>query len=200
MKTIVLYNFDDHFDQINNFCKNIVNECKNIVTKQNMDYMSWKINPSSFMHKLYIRKDFSMLTLLYDKDILVGISGVEPYNKEIALIGRRLFILRKYRKGGSYHNFMLEHQINFITEHKFKLGIVTVNEYKKGIFDIIKRSSRNMASSFTPHLYRYSNFIAIDDPVKFNHVMQYVLGIYTDEKYKEERILEKWYEEIQNRG
>ena len=190
METIIIENFDKYFNQIKNFCKEAIIDCKNLTTKENLDYISWNTNSASLLNRLYIKKAFLMLTLLYDGEHLVGISGIETYNKEIALIGRRLFIFKKYRKGGSYHDYMLEPQVNFITDHGFKLGIVTVNKYKRGIFEIIKRSSQDKASSFTPHLYKYSDFIAIDTPVKFNHVMQYILGIYTNEKYKKEKILE----------
>lgn len=197
MEIVILQKFDKHFDQIKNFCQEAIKDCKNLTTKENMDYITWKENPSSLMNRLYIKKSFLMLVLLYDKNCLVGLSGIEPYNKEIALIGRRLFILKKYRKGGSFHDFMLEPQINFIRKYGFKLGIITINEYKKSIVKIIERSAQNKAPGFIAPLPKYSDFIILDKPIEFNHVKQYILAVYTSKKYKKEKILERWYNDLQ---
>ncbi len=198
VKIIVADEFDSYFDQIKNFCKEAVKDCKNLRTKQNIDYVNWKTNPACLMYKVYTKKDFLMLTLLYDKKHLVGLSGVEMYNKEVALIGRRLFILKKYRTHGFY--FMLDPQVDFIRDYKFKLGIITINKYRKPLLNIVKRVLKSKPVSFVPHLYDYSGYIVMDDPIEFNGVEQYIVGIYTDKKYEKEKTLERWYDGLQSKG
>jgi len=186
VRIILKADFDEYFYEIKGFCRLAIQDCDNTITRHNMDYVFWKSDPASLMFKLYVKKSFEMLTLVYDeKNSLIGLAGVEPYNKDVALIGRRLFILSGYRKQQICHRYIIIPQIEYIKQKGYKLGIGTVNEYKKVIYNIIKRKIDQKSK------YVYSNFELMKEPIFLNNTEQWVFGIYMDEKYKE-RTIKEW--------
>lgn len=169
---------DNHFDEIKAFCRLAVKDSKNKSLRNNMAYVFYENIPEALMNRIYVKKSFLILTLVYDENNLVSLSGVEPFNSSVALIGRRLFKLKSHRNIDIFYDYMLEPQMNYLKDHNFKVGLFSVNDYNKLIFD------------FTRKQKRYENFVFIDEPIMINYVSQYVFGIYTDEKYRNKTILE----------
>ena len=169
---------DNHFDEIKAFCRLAVKDSKNKSLRNNMAYVFYENIPEALMNRIYVKKSFLILTLVYDENNLVSLSGVEPFNSSVALIGRRLFKLKSHRNIDIFYDYMLEPQMNYLKDHNFKVGLFSVNDYNKLIFDFCRKQKR------------YENFVFIDEPMMINHVTQYVFGIYTDEQYRNKTIME----------
>jgi len=177
-KLLTQNEIEENFDDIKTFCKSAIRDCKNPITRRNMDYLLWHDNPASLMYKLYIKKSFMMLTLVYDNDIIIGLSGVEPYNKKVALIARRLFELKNFRGQGVFLHYMLEEQLKFIRNLGYEKGLITVNIHRKYLYDVFKRIIQGKAVRFFYFPFSKMKIEIIDEPFMLNNVMQY--GIYIE--------------------
>lgn len=170
---------DKYFYEIKFFCREAMNDCKNTQTRMNMDSITWKFNPASLLHCLYKQKKIDPLFLAYENDKLIGLAGIEKYNEHVAIISKRLFVLREYRNKLIHWKQILKPQVEWCRNQGFKVCIATQNEYKKVMHKHIRRWDKGFI--FLPGKY---NICGCE---------QYICGLYLDEKYKEKTI-KQWME------
>ena len=175
----------NYFDDIKVFCRDALMDCKHEQTRRNMDDQRWIHNRESLLNCLYIQKKISPLFLATDNDKIIGLAGIEKYNDDVAIIGKRLFILKQYRNQLIHWYQIIKPQIQWCKNNGYKIVIWTHNEYKK---ILLKHTAE-----YEDEAKRDSsiNFIILPKTYQICGRQQYITGIYLNDKYKEKNI-EQW--------
>jgi hypothetical protein len=152
----------DDFFKIRRFCRKAVSEAKSEQTRLNMS--PDRRVKESLMHKLYIEKSIIAMTFVYLPlpcgciDELIALAGIEDMDG-VASLGKRLFVLKKYRNHGIVHDHIIKPQIEWVRQLKYKKAMITFNEYKKNIYRLIKRVKEGKAAHFQKHKFEiYKDF------------------------------------------
>lgn len=202
MKLKVLRNheeYEDHFRDVSKLCELAVTEMASTAdrdvgqTIKNMDYVTWTFNKHCLMYRLYVKKDFSndngMLCILYDEDNPVSISGASKYNDDIVMLARRQYTLLPYRGKGVYHKYCMHWQIEWAKQIGAKACMITVNEYNKVLYKMLRRIPQGKATYFGGEAYyKYKSFIDLGGPHKINGADQYVMLKKLDDSFDERNI------------
>jgi len=170
---------DEYFYAIKFFCRKAMNDCRNSQTRLNMDSITWKDNPESLLNCVYKQKKIDPLFLAFDNGEIIGLAGIEKYNEDVAIISKRLFVLREYRNKLVHWKKILKQQIEWCREQGFKICITTQNEYKKAMHRHIKQWNKG--------------FVILPEKYNICGRKQYICGLYLDEKFKDKTI-EEWME------
>ena len=172
----------EYFDDIFKFCQKAHRETKLKQTIKNMSPVNWEENKESLLYRIYVKGFFDnekgMLTLVYYNNELISLSGVESYSNDVAIMAKRYFVLRAYRPYPFLHNFMLDPQLEWALKRKFKVALLTINEYQKNtVFSLIKRSKENKAFILGKKIKmpKYKDFTIHPEIVKLNNSFQYIL-------------------------
>lgn len=190
---VIEHGFRDYFDQIKDFCVLAENETKLVKTKLNMKGTNWENYPESLMYRLYKSKKYDngngAAVILYDEDGICGFSGVERHNDEIAMIAKRLYILRKYRTFPFFSTFMIKPQIDWAKRKGFKACLISINEYQRDtILRIFKRAQKRSAIILGREVYPDGNLFnqMRINPVKIfiNGEHQYIISYLIDKDYQ----------------
>jgi hypothetical protein len=190
---LVESNFDEYFDEILTFCKKAEIETDLKKTKANMKSDNWADYPESLMFRLYKSKKYSnsngALVMVYNGNELFSISGVEKHNKEIAIIAKRLYVLRKYRTMPIFSTFILNPQIEWAKKEGMKACLITINEYQRHtVLRIFQRAQKKSAVVLGKELYPTGNIFneMKINPLKIfiNGEYQYIISYLIDKNYK----------------
>ena len=154
--------FDKYFSRIHSLCLACGDDKREKEeTVKNMSVINWKNNKRSLLYRIYVKKMFSngngMLTILYDGEKVVGISGVEKWevNQDIAVLVKRLYILRRYRSNTYMDIYMLPQQVEWCRKNNIQMGMITINEYQeRGVLGIVKRLIAKKSSQFLRNIER----------------------------------------------
>jgi hypothetical protein len=180
------------FDEIYEFCKKAEDETTLLKTKQNMKGEGWKLYPESLMYRLYIKRTYSSgdgaLSILYDDDGICAISGVEKHTDDIAIMSKRLYVLRKYRFMPIMSRFLIKPQIEWATKRGFKACLITVNEYQRHtVLQLFKRMQSRKAIVFGEQIYKdgniYDQMSILPVKVYINGEHQYIIVHKIDKGY-----------------
>lgn len=184
-------NIDSYFKDIFRFCVIAEQESKQKQLKKNMGAINWKDNSCSLLHKLYIQKscsnDNGLLTLTYNKEILVAVSTIErsdfdPYN--VAILMRRDYVLKSYRNH-KITAFALPFQFSWASQRNIKIGLMTLNEYDDRILKWFKRKiSRGQNPIYwTMPFFDISRILIYPEKVRIANTIQYMIIHYIDKNY-----------------
>lgn len=143
---IIEKNFENYRKELEIFCKKAEKETVLEKTKNNMRYSNWINFPESLLYRIYHSKKYDngkgAITLLYnEKNDLIAFAGVEKQSKNIAMIIKRYYVLREYRKYHTFVNdFIMPEQIKWSIKKGAKLCIFTINKYQEDtVLYIFKR-------------------------------------------------------------
>ena len=190
---VVKNNFNKYKEEIKEFCKKAENETKLEKTKANMKANNWKQFPESLLYRLYKSRKYDeengAIVLVYYDDELCAISGVEKHTSEIAIIAKRLYVLRKYRTIPIFSMFILRPQIEWAKKNNMKACLITINEYQRDtVLRIFKRAQKRSAVVLGRELYPDGNLFEEMQiyPVKIfiNGEYQYIISYLIDKNYK----------------
>lgn len=142
--------FQDRIFDILEFCQEAVAQESNPEIIKNMDHRFWATNEHCLLNLIYIQKRFrnkdGCLQLLYDKKRVIGVSGVDKYNSDIAIIGKRFYVLKKYRADAKKAFFPV--QIKWSEKHNMKAVLFTVNEHNKRILKMVQILTKRARTTF----------------------------------------------------
>ena len=190
---VVKENFWRFFDDVKNFCTQAEKETKLEKTKNNMKADGWENYPESLLHRLYKSNKYDngngCLVLVYDNDKLFALSGVEKHTDNIAIISKRLFVLREYRTVPIFSMFIIKPQIEWAKKRGFKVCLITVNEYQRDtVLRIFKRAQKRGAIILGRKVYPDGNIFKEMKiyPVKMfiNGEYQYIISYLIDKDYQ----------------
>ena len=191
IRVILPENTNDYFDDIFCFCQEASTQTSLQQTEKNMSSENWETNEESLLYRIFIGNRFDenngVLTLVYYKDKLIAVSGVERHNSLVAVMAKRYFVLKKYRPYHFFHNFMFCPQFDWIEKQGFKVALITVNEYQeKTVLNLFRRSQNNRALllGLSSNLPNYSLFKVHPSPINFLSCRQYILYRMLDENFE----------------
>ena len=198
--TLIRSDFEQYFPAISQFCESAINELKATSNRdveqtiKNMDYKTWVRNPHCLLYRLYVKRDFSngngMLCLVSDGDYIVSISGVSKYNDDIAMLARRQYTLNRYKGKGLYHDYVMDAQIEWAKISECKACMITINEYNKVLYQMLRRIPQGKATYLGgPAYYKYKDFIDLGGPHIINGADQYVMLKKIDPEFDERNII-----------
>ena len=183
---------DEYFYDILDFCNKAEAETKLEKTKSNMKGEGWKKYPESLMYRVYNTLKYyngnGALSLLYDNDGICALSGVEKHNDEVAIMSKRLYVLRKYRFMPIMSNFLIQPQIEWAKENGFKACLITVNEYQRHtVLQLFKRMQSRRAIVFGEQIYKggniYDQMSILPVKIFINGEDQYIIVHKIDRNY-----------------
>jgi len=177
--------FEDYFEDVRKFCVAAIKETTHPIIRNNFDFVNYKTNPASFLHKLYVSKKILLLTLIYDGDIIVGSSGVEEWNPDVGMIGRRLFILKSHRNKCMFYDNMWLEQKKFCEEMGYKIMIATQEDHLKALTRRLKRGY------FLKEIPEFNEFVVLPKQYLVNNTLQWICCLYVDNKYNY-KSFEEW--------
>lgn len=190
-KTVLIKeNFENYRIDIENFCKKAEYETKSVKTKNNMIFTDWDKYPESLLYRIFISKKYDngngAMSLIYDdEDKLCMFAGVEGHNKDIAIMAKRFYVLKKYRKKGTYlSNYILPEQIKWAKEKKYKICLITINKYQTGVLELFKRLKSNNVSLIgetktnIKNQYLYKQMELLPNEIYINNELQHII-VYT---------------------
>ena len=198
---VIRSDFESYFKDIQNLCSAAIDEMASTKgrdvgqTIKNMDSVTWTFNKHCLLYRIYVKKDFSngngMLCILYDADDNpVSISGVSKYNDDIAMLARRQYTLLPYRGKGVYHKYCMDWQIEWAKQAGCKACMITVNEYNKVLYKMLRRIPQGKATYFGGEAYhKYKSFIDLGGPHVINGADQYVMLKKLDPEFDERKIV-----------
>lgn len=187
-------NYEDYFQIIYDFCKKAVSETKLKKTIRNMDYRDWENNPHCLLYRLYKKRMFDndngMFNLLYYNDELIALCGVERAEMDpshIAILAKRMFVIRKFRNKGVYHDHMFDTQVEWAKERGIKVCLITVNEYqRKTLVAIFKKiKSRAWGRHNSGEWEKYKDLEIVPTRMKINKTFQYIICHFIDKSFRE---------------
>ena len=183
---------DMYYHDILDFCIKAEAETKLEKTKANMKGNDWKEYPESLMYRVYNSLKYyngnGALSLLYDKDGICALSGIEKHNDEVAIMSKRLYVLRKYRFMPIMSTFLIKPQIDWAEEKGFKACLITVNEYQRHtVLQLFKRMQSRRAIVFGEQIYEdgniYEQMSILPVKVFINGEDQYIIVHKLDKNY-----------------
>lgn len=135
--------FNDRFFDIQEFCRD-ASQDKNLPgIALNMDHKFWSSNEHSLLNMIYIQKEFrnkdGCFHLLYDNKKVIGCSGISRYkhNPDIAIIGRRLYVLQRYRSQTKLNKKFYPLELKWAEKQNMKAVLLTINEYNKRMLKLV---------------------------------------------------------------
>ncbi len=178
-KIDILYKEDliNKFYDIHEFCKAAVVEDNYVGIKRNMDYIFWHKNKHSLLYQIYIAKKYECIMVAYDKNKIIAISGIELYNEDVAIILKRLYVLKNFRKN---KEMFLPLQIDWCKEHNIKMAMITINNYNKKMKSMMDRF---ITDPSTRKRYPIISKFKYHGKMKINSIKQDVYYFKLEEKY-----------------
>ena len=177
---IIATNPYDYIQEIKDFCKIAYEESND----ENMSLDDGNNTPSLLKHLRL--KTIPMLTMvLYDKNI-ISLSGVQKYNEDVCILGKRFYTLKEYRKSpmGKPNNFfqdyMYKPQLSWAVDNNFKVALITFNEHNKKLIPVLEREQKKGRS--------FQSFKKLDKKLIINKTEQYVFYNKLDINYDVENI------------
>tara|TARA_Y100001938_G_C7846357_1_gene308613 strand:+ start:36 stop:590 length:555 start_codon:yes stop_codon:yes gene_type:complete len=177
---IIATNPYDYIQEIKDFCKIAYEESND----ENMSLDDGNNTPSLLKHLRL--KTIPMVTMvLYDKNI-ISLSGVQKYNEDVCILGKRFYTLKEYRKSpmGKPNNFfqdyMYKPQLSWAVDNKFKVALITFNEHNKKLIPVLEREQKKGRS--------FQSFKKLDKKLIINKTEQYVFYNKLDINYDVENI------------
>jgi hypothetical protein len=158
---VVMNCFIDYFYELKEFNELAAKDNQSDIKKrgkeicsvtQNMTSENWHLNKHSFLYRIYISQDFSdnkgALTLLYDDDKLISVSSVSraDFDSNVAITGRRSFVLKEYRGKMLFTNNHLAAHVKWAKKNKIKTVIFVINQDSVSVYKVAKRVSENKGS------------------------------------------------------
>lgn len=188
----------DYYDRIfdiHEFCKEAANDKNLPGIMRNMDFRFWSSNEQCLLHQIYLQKKYrnkaGMLQLLYDKKRIIGVCGVERYNKDIAILGKRLYILQRYRKNQNLNRMFFPMQLLWAEKEGFKAALITINEYNERILKLVHILTQHPRLSPTLAKFNYYG------KRKINNCIQDVFYYKIDKKYAMPIVFDSFWSKIQ---
>tara|TARA_Y100001972_G_scaffold5521_1_gene5925 strand:+ start:507 stop:1061 length:555 start_codon:yes stop_codon:yes gene_type:complete len=177
---IIATNPYDYIQEIKDFCKIAYEESND----ENMSLDDGNNTPSLLKHLRL--KTIPMITMvLYDKNI-ISLSGVQKYNEDVCILGKRFYTLKEYRKSpmGKPNNFfqdyMYKPQLSWAVDNNFKVALITFNEHNKKLIPVLEREQKKGRS--------FQSFKKLDKKLIINKTEQYVFYNKLDINYDVENI------------
>ena len=177
---IIATNPYDYIQEIKDFCKIAYEESND----ENMSLDDGNNTPSLLKHLRL--KTIPMVTMvLYDKNI-ISLSGVQKYNEDVCILGKRFYTLKEYRKSpmGKPNNFfqdyMYKPQLSWAVDNNFKVALITFNEHNKKLIPVLEREQKKGRS--------FQSFKKLDKKLIINKTEQYVFYNKLDINYDVENI------------
>ena len=177
---IIATNPYDYIKEIKDFCKIAYEESND----ENMSLDDGNNTPSLLKHLRL--KTIPMVTMvLYDKNI-ISLSGVQKYNEDVCILGKRFYTLKEYRKSpmGKPNNFfqdyMYKPQLSWAVDNNFKVALITFNEHNKKLIPVLEREQKKGRS--------FQSFKKLDKKLIINKTEQYVFYNKLDINYDVENI------------
>ena len=177
---IIATNPYDYIQEIKDFCKIAYEESND----ENMSLDDGNNTPSLLKHLRL--KTIPMVTMvLYDKNI-ISLSGVQKYNEDVCILGKRFYTLKEYRKSpmGKPNNFfqdyMYKPQLTWAVDNNFKVALITFNEHNKKLIPVLEREQKKGRS--------FQSFKKLDKKLIINKTEQYVFYNKLDINYDVENI------------
>ncbi len=177
---IIATNPYDYIQEIKDFCKIAYEESND----ENMSLDDGNNTPSLLKHLRL--KTIPMITMvLYDKNI-ISLSGVQKYNEDVCILGKRFYTLKEYRKSpmGKPNNFfqdyMYKPQLTWAVDNNFKVALITFNEHNKKLIPVLEREQKKGRS--------FQSFKKLDKKLIINKTEQYVFYNKLDINYDVENI------------
>ncbi len=172
---IVATNPNDYLQDIKEFCSIAYNESND----ENMSLDDGNNTPSLLKH---IRlKTIPMITMVLHDEKVISLSGVQKYNEDVCILGKRFYTLKEYRKSpmGKPNNFfqdyMYKPQLSWAVENNFKAALLTFNEHNKKLIPVLEREQRKGRS--------FVSFKKYDKMMTINKTEQYVFYKKLDENF-----------------
>ncbi len=177
---IIATNPYDYIQEIKDFCKIAYEESND----ENMSLDDGNNTPSLLKHLRL--KTIPMVTMvLYDKNI-ISLSGVQKYNEDVCILGKRFYTLKEYRKSpmGKPNNFfqdyMYKPQLTWAVDNNFKVALITFNEHNKKLIPVLEREQKKGRS--------FQSFKKLNKKLIINKTEQYVFYNKLDINYDVENI------------
>ena len=154
----------DFINEITEFCKTAYNESgdKNFEVKS---------DGTSSLLKHIKQNTIPMITMVFKKDKIISLSGVQKYGA-VCLLAKRFYTLKKYSKSsmGKPNNFFWDYmyspQLQWAVNNNYKAVMITFNEDKKRLIPVLEREQAKGRS--------FVSFIKHDKLLNINNTKQYV--------------------------
>ena len=172
---IVATNPIEHLEEITKFCEIAYKESDD----KNMS-LDTGIYSSSLLKHIK-QNTIPMITIVMHDENIISLSGVQKYNENVCILGKRFYTLKKYRKSpmGKPNNFfqdyMYEPQLTWSINYGFKVALITFNKHNKKLIPVLEREQRKGRS--------FQSFKKYDKMININNTEQYVFYKKLDENF-----------------
>lgn len=164
----------------------------------NMYDNDWQNKPNTLLHILEYTtrfKDKGFFHVIFDNDKVVACGGAyaSEFSNDVAILGTRTWIHKDYRHKLITRDYLLPEEKSWAIENKFKMIILTFNEYNKNLRKLWDRQrlGENRPERTEKH-FGYNNVHIVDYPVNIQYTKQYVLCEKLDNSYDFDWSTIKW--------
>ncbi len=139
-------------------------------------------------------KDNGFFHVIFDElPIACGGAYTSDFSPDVAILGTRTWIHRDYRHKLITRDYLLPEEKSWAIENKFKMIMLTFNEYNKNLRKlwVRQRLGENRPERTEKH-FGYSNVHTVEYPVNIQYTKQYVLCEKLDDSYEFDWEAIKW--------
>lgn len=172
--------FKFYYNDILEFCKQAVEESDEQQTKVNMAWENWKTNNECLLYRIFntdklIDNNGACIFLFYNNKI-IGSGGVEIWNKNVASLSKRTFILKKYRVQNLSSRHLTPGCIEWVKKNRpyTKMYMLTYNLYQKDsmLRTMLKFLNKEIDGDW--NIWPSFNFLPFTVPI-YDNIHQYVI-------------------------
>jgi len=172
---LILTKPKEYIYEITEFCKKAYDESgdENMLLRDDLN--------SSSLLKHIKHNTIPMITAVLHNENIISLSGVQKYNKNVCILGKRFYTLKKYRKSpmGKPNNFfqdyMYEPQLTWSINYGFKVALITFNKHNEKLIPVLEREQRKGRS--------FQSFKKYDKMININNTEQHVFYKKLDENF-----------------
>ena len=166
------------------------NPAKGSPAAYNMGALNWMDRDETLANILWNKKRFykgngQYYFLEKDTAIIAG-SGIHrsEFCHDIALGSVRSFVNKEYRGYHLLGDILWPAQLAWATRNNYKMILITVNKYNRGLLNIIKRTGVGHQKNRTTEKFFHNGVVNVPFPIEIKGITQWAIGHRIDEAYE----------------
>lgn len=155
----------------------------------NMGALNWMEREETLANILWNKKRFykgnGQYYLLEKDDKIIAGSGIHrsEFCSDIALGSVRTFVNKEYRGHHLLGEILWPAQLAWATRNNFKVIVLTVNKYNRGVLNVIKRTGLGHQKNRTDKMFFHNGVFEIPFPIEIKGITQWAIYHKIDEDY-----------------